>query len=351
MHLIDFADTCNMNSKTTMEAFELMCYYETKENGVTVFYIKKILENYKDAGIALPDVPSLKKEVYRYISFRQHGVENAVRFRKETFRSLDKAYGHLWNRSRTVDGTPNNTNLRLKEFTDTCDLMKKTDLERFELLCYYISREKGVSSFHIRKMYDVFDDAEITVSDRSALKKRIKESGSFRTVSIDGALAFTPDILRDLNRKYGHLWDSAPVADVIHTAGIEVLPEERFLGRREALDRFIVQINETYRNGSYDACASVMRRLLEASLILSLRAAGKDNDIFAGGKFVPFDEPMEKASGSFPSLNADDLTAVSEIGDYSRLGPAYTFGAGDINSVRNVYRDLLDSLFCLSEHS
>jgi len=349
MRLIDFADACNMNSKTEIEVFELMCYHETKENGVTVFYIKKILIKYEDAGIALPDVSSLKKEIHKYISFRQHGVENAVRFRKETFRSLDKTYGHLWERSRTLDGTMNKTNLRLKEFVDICGLTAKTDIERFELLCYYLYREKGMTSFHVRKMFDVFDDAEITVADKSALKKRVKESESFRTVSIDGAVSFTPGILRTLNREHGHMWESAPVTNVDPVAEIEVIPEEKFCGRRETFDRFIVQINETYRNGSYDACASVMRRLFEASVILSFRSAGKEDDILVDGRFVCFDELVKKASEAFPSLNPDDLITISKIGDYSRLGPMYTFGANDINSVRSAYRDLLDPLFRLSE--
>ncbi|MCL2607582.1 MAG: hypothetical protein FWD92_03385 [Methanomassiliicoccaceae archaeon] len=333
-----------MSLKTDAEVFELMCYYDVKENGARSFSVKKMLVMYEDAGIKAPDVSSLKKEINRYVSFRPHGIEGTVRFRKDAFRSLEKAYGHLWD-ARAADATVNGKGLRLKEFVDHSGLMKKADAERFELLSYYLFKERGMSSFHVRNVFDLFDDAEIVVADRSALKKHVKECGTFRTVSMDGAIAFMPDALRTFNRDYERLWDFIPETNT----AVEIIPEERFCGKRETFDRLIVQINETYGNGSYDACASVMRRLLEAALILSFRSVGKENDILRDGRFVHFDELMKKAYISFPSLNADDLEAASKIGDYSHAGPMYTFGANDINLARNAYRNVLDTLFRFSD--
>jgi hypothetical protein len=152
---------------------------------------------------------------------------------------------------------------------------------------------------------------------------------------------------------YGHLWSAPAVQENSAAADIEVISEERFCGKRDAVDRLIVQINSTYRDGSFDACASVMRRLLEVALVLSFQANGIENEIRnRSGEYMLLEDIVRKAAVSDVlglSRKGVDIMAVSKIGDYAGKGAMYTFGANDINSVRIAYRNALEVLFSVSK--
>ncbi|MCL2786797.1 MAG: hypothetical protein FWD81_06245, partial [Methanomassiliicoccaceae archaeon] len=74
-------------------------------------------------------------------------------------------------------------------------------------------------------------------------------------------------------------------------------------------------------------------------------AAGADGDIKSDGRYIELADLVRKAVGTDAMADiANDLIAVSVIGDYSGKGEMYTFGANDINSVRIAYRNVLDAL-------
>ena len=238
--------------------------------------------------------------------------------------------------------------MQLIDFTDACDIGSKTDVERFELICYYKAKEEGMRSFSVRKILEVYAEAGLTLPDRPVLEKEVKRSKSFRPFGIEGTLRFTIIVFEKLDRKYGHLWTSM---NSVPTDS-EVVNEKRFCGRRDGFDRLISQINLSYRNESYDACASVMRRFLEAALILSFQSVGTENEIRGvDGRYIDLGGIIRKViedNALGMSQKGKDLLSISEIGDYSRQGPMYTFSANDINSVRIAYRELLDILYNIS---
>ena len=242
------------------------------------------------------------------------------------------------------------------DFADATGIDKKTETEAFELLCYYQYKERGIVSFIVRNMLDLYSAAGLAVPDRSLLEKQVKKHPALKSHGIEGGFEFAPGVVGALDNKYGNLWIDAklqkrPSKDAA-PAGSEVIPEERFCGKRDGFDRLISQVNSTYRNEHYDACASVMRRLLEAALILSFQTNGIENEIRSGSGHLKFEELIRKADESTVlglSGKGVDIAALSGIGDYSGRGPLYTFSANDINSARIAYRNALEALFSSSK--
>jgi len=348
MQLIDFMDACNIGSKNDIEIFELLCFYLNKEKGDISFSAKKMLHMYGDIGIRAPDVSALKKEAIQCGSFRPFGIEGTLRFTKDRIRSLEKTYGHLWS-NVTVSGAAVQTAIavRLDDFAKACDIGSKSETEILELLCYYSVKEKGGTSFFIRGVADLYGDLDLEVPKISSLEKLARKHPSFRTAAIDGSMEFNASVLRSLDASYGNIWikaESAPVRSA--PTGCEVLDEARFLGKQDGSDKLVIQINSAYREGAFDSCALVMRRLLEATLTRALRSLNVNVTNDEG--YLCLDELVKRAGGPEFTRIWEDLYDASKIGDYSEHGPAYTFGADDINSVRTVYRKVLETLFSMS---
>jgi hypothetical protein len=348
MQLIDFADACDMSSKSTIENFELFCFYLLKENGTRSFSAKSIIEMYDETGLPVPELSSLKKEAKACVSFRPHGIEGTLKFAKDPLRALEKKYGHMWSGAViTVSSSAPMGSVWLKNFAEACGMKNKTDIENFELFCYYLAKEKSEESFVARSMLDMYEDAGLARPDRAGLEKEVKKCESFRLKSFDGSVVFTSDAYRTLDNTHGHMWNVRPESLITAPSNSEVIDETKFCGRRDGFDKLIIQINSTYRNGSFDACAAVMKRLLEASLIFAFQSNGTEKDIRgADGRYVCFDDIVRKVNDEkLFGLPGNVISDVAKIGDYSGQGPMYTLGANDINSVRVAYRNVLETLF------
>jgi hypothetical protein len=237
--------------------------------------------------------------------------------------------------------------MHILDFTEACDIRSRTEIERFTLLCYFLVKEKNVSQLSIRKVSGLYKGAGLEIPDKAALKDDIKNCGSFRHHGIEGTLRFSEAAFEALDKEYAHLWDTVTGVPT----GSEVLDEERFCGKLEGFDRLVTQINSSYRDGSHDACALTMRRLFEAAMIFAFQSKGMEDKIRGDAGYLSL-EDMVKVITDTDALGlsgkTDDLLAVMKIGDYSGRGPAYTFSANDINSVRAAYRDVLSILYDMS---
>ncbi|MCL2785913.1 MAG: hypothetical protein FWD81_01640, partial [Methanomassiliicoccaceae archaeon] len=270
MQLIDFIDACNIGTKNDTDVFVLFCYYLMKENGSVSFSAKKMLHMYGDIGLAAPDAAVLKKDAALCGSFRPFGIEGTLRFTKDAMRSLEKSYGHLWTgvAAPKAAAVSASVTVRIADFVDAHGMTSRTDTENLELLCYYVTKEKRGKPFHIRSVLDMYDNAELDVSDRAALEKYAKKHPSFRTTGLDGSMEFVPTAFARLDALHGKMWMDADERPKGSTPdGCEIIDMNRFGGKRDGFDKLIAQINSSYRNEEFDSCALVMRRLLEAALI------------------------------------------------------------------------------------
>ncbi|MCL2143663.1 MAG: hypothetical protein FWH44_05355 [Methanomassiliicoccaceae archaeon] len=356
MQLIDFVDACDMGSKSEIEVFELLCYYRVKETGNISFSVKKMMDLYGEAGLTAPDRSSLEKQTKKHPLFKPYGIEGTLRFAYGVLDTFDRKYGHLW----SVTASPaspaaaaSKGQVQLMDFADACGLASRTDAEAFELLCYYLTKSSGTRSFIARDMLDLYGRAGLPMPDRTTLEKMTRKHSSFRVHGIEGALEFVPGVLGSLDARYAGIWTDVSQSKTPNAApaDAEIISEERFCGRRDGLDKMIKQINSSYRDGSFDACALVMRRLLEAVIILAFQSNGIEDEIRDGGH-LRYEDIVRKAAESGVlalSKKGIDIAAVSKIGDYSGKGATYTFGANDINAVRVGYRNAMEALYDLAK--
>lgn len=128
-----------------------------------------------------------------------------------------------------------------------------------------------------------------------------------------------------------------------------VLPISVVRGTRSYLETLTHQVNGSYEHGWYDACAVLMRRLLE-SLIIEVfeerQLAGKIKT--ASGNFLPLDGLVGKLLGE-PAWNLSRVTKrvlpnVKELGDNSAHVRRFVAHRRDIDNLKTGFRTAVQEL-------
>jgi hypothetical protein len=121
-------------------------------------------------------------------------------------------------------------------------------------------------------------------------------------------------------------------------------------GTRGYIERVSNQINGAYENGWYDACAVMLRRLIETLIIEAFENHRIAHSIQnANGDFLYLRDLIDKTLGERPwnlSRNAKQaLPRLKDIGDKSAHSRRYIAQRGDIqpllSDVRTVIQELL----------
>lgn len=168
--------------------------------------------------------------------------------------------------------------MQLLKFMEAVDLAAKPETERATLLCFYHYKEDGETTFTMAKIVLWLEECNFSKPNTSRLKEHLtKGKGkSFRpSKTIKGAIEFVPTVLQSLERDFGDLWTDTVTIE----SHDELIEEAKFCGKRPFLTRLIQQINFTYGNNCFDACAVLMRRLFEVLLVLSYQNKGIEADI------------------------------------------------------------------------
>ena len=128
-----------------------------------------------------------------------------------------------------------------------------------------------------------------------------------------------------------------------------VLPVSVIRGTRGYLEASTHQINGSYENGWYDACAVMMRKLLETLIIELFEQRGIATEIqSAAGDFERLESLIGKAIGN-PGWNLSRTTKralqeVKELGDNSAHGRRFAAHRGDIDRLRVRFRAAVQEL-------
>ncbi len=94
-------------------------------------------------------------------------------------------------------------------------------------------------------------------------------------------------------------------------------------GTESYIERVVDQINGTYENGWYDACAVMLRRLIETLIIEAYEGKKIDHKIKDNnGEFLPLDKLINKACDRKSALNLNRVTKrilsqIKELGNLS----------------------------------
>lgn len=239
--------------------------------------------------------------------------------------------------------------MQLLKFMEAVDLAAKQETERATLLCFFHYKEDGKTAFTMAKIALWLEECNFSKPNTSRLKEHLtkgKSKSFLPSKAIKGVIEFVPSVLQVLERDFGDLWADTMTIE----SHDELIEEAKFCGKRPFLTRLIQQINFTYGNNCFDACAVLMRRLFEVLLVLSYQNKGIEADITkADGSHkmlegIVKDAVQNKALG-VPSRISKNFDAFREVGNNSAHSITYTAGKLDIDNIARDYRVMIEDLY------
>ena len=124
-------------------------------------------------------------------------------------------------------------------------------------------------------------------------------------------------------------------------------------GTRPYIERVLVQINGTYENGYYDACAVMIRRLLETLIIETFEAHKIVERIKdANGDFLPLgvliSTTLKDASWNLSRNTKQALRHLKDIGDRSAHNRRFLAHRSDIDKLQDDLRVVVQELLSIA---
>ena len=120
---------------------------------------------------------------------------------------------------------------------------------------------------------------------------------------------------------------SRPPSEVTRPANEPVLPHSLFVGTRGYIEKVVYQINRTYEQTCYDACAVMIRRLIEILIIETFEHHNISSKIKnASGDFFYLQDLINAALSESWSLGRNTKSALAKlkaIGDQSAHSRRY----------------------------
>ena len=239
--------------------------------------------------------------------------------------------------------------MRLLKYIEYTNLHACNEAEKAKMLCFYRHKETGDVRFTMPVITQLLLDCGYNKPNTSRLRDKLTKGKTRIFLPVKGSnteFEFIPAILQSLDREFGVLWvDTETIS-----SDSELIDEKKFCGKRNYLTRLIQQINSCYKNNCYDACAVLMRRLFEVTLILAYQNLKIEDEIkFTDGRYCLLEAIVNNAKGN-ATLNLSsrvrkDLDNFREVGNLSAHSITYTAGQKDINDISLNYRVMLDELF------
>ena len=138
------------------------------------------------------------------------------------------------------------------------------------------------------------------------------------------------------------------------TASDSIVPLSVVRNSRAYIERIVYQVNGCYDSGWYDACAVMIRRLIETLLIEAFESAGISEKIKSpSGDFLPLAEIISVAVGD-ASLNLGRgvrraLPRLKNLGDKSAHSRRFNAHQRDLEQVATEVRDTVQELLYVSD--
>lgn len=243
--------------------------------------------------------------------------------------------------------------MEIIDFLNLCNLNSKTEAERAKLLCFYHYKETQNQHFSMTMISDLIVRSGFSMPNTSRLKDKLTKGKQKVFLPIkgkNGMFEFIPVVLQEIEKQLGIAWNDTEKIDSFST----VIDEIKFAGKRKFLDRLIVQINHSYENNCYDACAVLLRRLFEVMLVLTYQKVGIDDEIkdSSGFGYIMLDGIVSNAKNNTKlklSRIKNEFDTFRKVGNFSAHGITYTAGKKDIDDIKLNYRVMLEELYNKAE--
>lgn len=239
--------------------------------------------------------------------------------------------------------------MQLLKFMEAVDLATKPETERATLLCFYHYKEDDETAFTMANISLWLEECNFSKPNTSRLKEHLlkgKGKSFLASKSVKGAIEFVPAVLQAMERDHGALWTDTMTIE----SHDDLIEEAKFCGKRPFLTRLIQQINFTYGNNCFDACAVLMRRLFEVLLVLAYQNKGIEAEITKPDgshkmlEGIVKDAVQNKTLG-IPARISKNFDAFREVGNNSAHSITYTAGKLDIDNIARDYRVMMEDLY------
>lgn len=241
--------------------------------------------------------------------------------------------------------------MRIFDYVKTYDLAAKTEVEKAKMLSYYHYKETGKNIFTMAIISELMVNAGFNTPHTTRLRESLirgnrgKGKVFLPSKTKLGVLEFIPAVLQEMDSSIGKAWNDT--STIISSS--ELIDEAKFCGKRGYLTKLIQQINSSYKNNCYDACAVLMRRLFEVLLILSYQKLGIDDMIKSSdGNYLMLERIVNDAKANATlklSRIKNDFDSFREIGNFSAHGITYIAVRKDIDGIKLKYRVMLEELY------
>lgn len=237
--------------------------------------------------------------------------------------------------------------MELKDFANKIEIETKTEVERVKLIIFYesfISENKGVS---LSEVFEVLFNIGCHISNISRIKAKIKNLKDFKFVRKPDLYILNPKVQKVLSDKYRDLFENTEEIN----SNSELLDEGLFLGKRQFLDKLIIQANNTYQNHCYDATAVLLRRIFEILLIQMFEKYNLSNEIKdSNGDYKMLNYIVDKAVSMNSAFSLarnlkEEYEKIRTIGNFAAHKIFYNTRQKDIDDLKQIYRVRLEELY------
>jgi hypothetical protein len=214
------------------------------------------------------------------------------------------------------------------------------------LLWFYNSKQE----YEERSVSDLVQDIEDDSFGRlniTKLRNGLRKSRWVVKGSRPDTFRINASRFSELSKKYG------PIANLIEIEiTSSVIPISFVRGKRTYLERIVQQINGSYDRGFYDACAVLVRRLMESLIIEIYFQQGRGQEIKTNNTVFTLNGLITKIE-SDSSINISrnlpkGMNLIKDLGDTAAHDRTYITQVEDIDDSKNQIRKTIYELLFLA---
>lgn len=232
-------------------------------------------------------------------------------------------------------------------FTEKTDLCSKTEIEKIKLTALYLALFEQANEFNLKTSLAMLESVGCSISNISRLKNNLKEDRNFKRNNKTDNWILNAKIIKELQKLYKEQLDDKNTIE----SNSELLDENKFTGKKTYLDSLIAQANNCFKNNCYDACAVILRRIFEISLILAYRKNNIETEIQdSSGQTLMLEKIVNNAvNNQILKLSKRNLqkeySAIRNIGNYAAHKIEYNTSFKDIDDIKTILRVRLEELY------
>ncbi len=231
--------------------------------------------------------------------------------------------------------------ITIKNFIKKTNLEQKTEFEKVSYISYYFMKTTK-NEFTINNIDKILKENGFFISNLSRIKNQVKKSKMYKNIKND-YYSLTNVGMKELK----FLEEILDIDDIIESE-IELLEQNIFCGHTNYLNKLVLQANKCYEEKCYDACATMLRRILEILLIKSYEKLGIEQAIKdQNGDYYMLERICNDAKTN-STLNLsrikNKLDTMRNIGNYASHRITYNTTKKDIDDIKTDLRVLLEEL-------